>query len=303
VTDDARNAMIAELLRVACRSTMSTLLRSDGLRRLALEENAFHHGDDPLEVDREAQTTFERAAAAHYAYHQLGIAAIVGEEAIRDIADVVEGQRVLVVDPLDGSKPWALARMGFCVAALCLRRHSDGWQIEGAIIATPTDAFTLLGEQELRFGLLDQSPASDVSLASALPENQHLGPRSWAAVGYKPADRKLAQPIVDQLPAWSFISLGGNPWFPWVVAGGLTAAVTLKASSTWDAIGILMAVATDAVVGNHEGTVVSGAAFRQLFAQVLLTGNVTPIPKMIVAKNMDCFLEIVDAIGRAEVER
>lgn len=300
---DARNAMIAELLRATARATMITLLRSDGLRRLALEENAFHHGDDPLEVDSEAQTTFERAAAAHFAYHELGIVAIVGEEAIRDIKDVADGQRVIVVDPLDGSKPWALARMGFCVAAICLRRRGEGWEIEGAIIATPTDAFTLLGEQDVRWGLLHESPTFDVSLASALPENEHLGPRSWAAVAYKPVDRRLAQPIVDQLPEWSFISLGGNPWFPWVIAGGLTAAVTLKESSTWDAIGILMAVATDAVVGNHEGTVASGAAFRQLFAQVLLTGNVTPIPKMIVAKNMDCFVELVDAIARAEAQR
>lgn len=107
---------------------------------------------------------------------------------------------------------------------------------------------------------------------------------------------------MKHLPQWSLLTLGGNPMTVHVVASGLTAAITLKRSSTWDAVGILMATATDAVVGNLEGTVVSGATFRDLFAQVLVTGNVEAIPAMIVAKNLDRFKEVAAAVQAAGIE-
>jgi hypothetical protein len=64
-----------------------------------------------------------------------------------------------------------------------------------------------------------------------------------------------------------------------------------------------MAAATDAVVGDHEGNRFSGPDFRSLFAQVLLTGNVTPIPKLIVAKSGTAYEALVAAIRRSRTRR
>jgi fructose-1,6-bisphosphatase/inositol monophosphatase family enzyme len=292
--DDPRE-LIADLLRQAARATVRYASLSEGFEHLASAEDEFNHGDDALEADKQAHAVFEKTAAQHPAFNLLRIRAVVGEERIlRSFPDLKFGDRVIVLDPIDGTAPWVIARTGFCTAALCLVWESTGrWEIDGAVIATPTGCFTLIGTRELRYGPLGSEAARDGKVTSVLPENPAIA-RSIAAVCYKPKDRELAQPLLTFLPTWSHITLGGNPFFPWVVTGALTAAITIKWSSTWDAVGILMAAATDAVVGDHEGTVVSGDTFRGLFAQVLLTGNVTPIPPMIVAKNMEAF-EIVAA--------
>jgi len=41
-----------------------------------------------------------------------------------------------------------------------------------------------------------------------------------------------------------------------------------------------------------DGAVVSGLTFRDLFAAVLLEGNVTAIPPMIVAKSLERYQEV-----------
>jgi hypothetical protein len=135
-------------------------------------------------------------------------------------------------------------------------------------------------------------------VGSVVPEADVLE-RTIAAVAYKPRDRAAMLPIVEQLAEWASISLGGNPVAPYVITGRLTAVITLKPTSTWDSVGTLMVAATDAVVGDHDGRRLSGPDFRGLFAQVLLTGNVTPIPKLIAAKSVEAYEAVVEAVRRA----
>jgi hypothetical protein len=224
---------------------------------------------------------------------------IVGEENILNIpSGLAPGARVIVLDPLDGSGPWAMIRAGYCVAALSLIAGSDGvLSFETAIVAGPTHAFTLIEEGELSFGATFKGPAEDVALLSALPENEVIDP-SVALTGWKSEDRDVVNSIMQHLGNWSVITLGGNPLTPYVLVGSLTAAVTLRAQCTWDAIGILMCTATDAVVGLHDGTLVSGRTFRRLFSRVVLTGNVRIIPPVIVAKNHDRFASLSEVMQK-----
>lgn len=293
MSDQSPADLSARLLRSAAQRTLRVLESSRGWNRLQRQEGAFHHGDDPMDVDEEAQKAFYRTVKAHPYYRELRIVGVVGEEHIVRITPLAPGERVIVLDPLDGSKPWFLAHMGYCVAALVLLADDVGrLGVESALIATPTHAFTLVGGgQDLRVGRAFGVPEEDVPLLSVVPELK-AEPPSLACVAWKAGERRRALEMVRKMPQWSFVTLGGNPVTPWVVAGGLTASITIKPTSTWDAVGILMATATDAVVGDLDGAVVSGPTFRDLFAAVLLEGNVTAIPPMIVAKSLERYQEV-----------
>jgi hypothetical protein len=108
--------------------------------------------------------------------------------------------------------------------------------------------------------------------------------------------------FLREIPDGAFLTIGGNPVTPYVVAGDLTAAITWRAQHTWDAIAILMATKTDAVVGNLDGDVVSGTAFSDRFNQVVLTRNARLIPPMIVAKSRNRFDQLVGVVERARQE-
>ncbi len=287
----------ASVLRYAAQGVLRSLENSNGWRQLGLAEDQFHTGDDPIVADAEAHAQFERLAQTHPAYQELRIWGIVGEENIVRIPPRMEpGARIIVLDPLDGSRPWAMIREGFCVAALVLLTGPDGkLELESAIVAGPTYTFTLVGDDDLRFGNTFGGPRDDVALLSTLPENELIDP-SLALTGYKTRDRKAVLSIMERLSHWSVITLGGNPVTPFVVVGGLTAAVTLRPQCTWDAIGTLMCTATDAAVGSLDGRMVSGSTFRSLFNIVLLTGNVRAIPPMIVAKNQERLFEVAEAV-------
>jgi hypothetical protein len=285
--------LTATVLRFAAQGVLRFLETSDGWRQLSLAEGQFHTGDDPIVADADAHKHFENLVVTHPAYPDLRVWGIVGEENIITIpSGLTPGARVIVLDPLDGSGPWAMIRAGYCVAALSLIAGSGGiLSFECAIVAGPTHAFTLIGEDELHFGPTFARPADDVALLSAIPENELIDP-SVALAGYKSDDRDIVVSIMQHLGNWSIITLGGNPVTPYVLVGGLTAAVTLRPQCTWDAVGILMCTATDAVVGLLDGTLISGRTFRKLFSKVVLTGNVRIIPAVIVAKNHDRFINV-----------
>src|SRR4051794_19429917 len=114
---------VARLLRSAAVEALHFLTHGDASTELAAAETEFHHGDDPIKADQDAQSHFEQGARDHARYGELRIVGIVGEERIKQIEDARRGDRVIVVDPLDGSRPWSLARIGFCVAALALIAH------------------------------------------------------------------------------------------------------------------------------------------------------------------------------------
>jgi hypothetical protein len=289
----------ASVLRYAAQGALRFLENSAGWRQLSLAEDQFHTGDDPIVADAESHAQFTRFATGHPAFQELRIWGIVGEENIQAVPPRLQpGARVIVLDPLDGSWPWAMIRAGYCVAALTLIAGSDGvLKLESAIVATPTHTFTLVGDDDLRFGPTFGGPANDMTLLSTLPENELIDP-SMAFGGYKTKDRETVTRIMTRLDKWSVITLGGNPVSPYVVTGGLTAAITLRPQCTWDAIGILMCTATDAVVGLTNGDMVSGSTFRDLFGKVLLTGNVRIIPPMIVAKSRDRFSALCDAVSK-----
>lgn len=287
---------VAGLLRVCARAVITDLTQNQPWQQVVLETVEFHLGDDPIAADAQAQKVFEDAVSSSTYATLLRIIAVVGEEHIDSIPTPAIGDRVIVLDPLDGSKPWATARIGYCVAALCLRWAGSGrWEIDGAILATPTDVFTLWGDRDLRYGFLDHDADADVSLQSATPEN-HLFAPSIASVAYKPEDFARTLPIFLELPGWSKITLGGNPLTPYVVTAALTAVITTRKSTTWDTVGVLMASATDVTVGTLDGRVLGGD-FRQLFAQVALTGGeASPIPELIVAKTLARYSEVVNAV-------
>lgn len=306
---------IAALLRQSAQETLRVLTTSTGWGLLQRDENEFHPGDDPIEADEEAQRAFASVWERAPASSKLRVRAVRGEENLEDLPnDLIPGDRIVVVDPLDGSKPWALFRQGYCVAAEVLRLidrvgNDHRYELSGAIVATPVDAFTLLGDDELRVGRTFDTSDSDILVTSVLPESDVM-PTVFSAVAYK-RDRyhdgeqdawAKVMRLTEALPSWGAVTLGGNPMFPYVVVGGLTAALTFKASTTWDTLGILMATATDAVVGRLDGQLVSGPAFRQLFAQVLLSSeNVYPIPAMIVAKSEARYREIVEGASQAGI--
>lgn len=289
---------VARLLRAASVAALHYLINGDASAELARREEAeFHLGDDPIEADLEAQRHFEEAARDQPAYAELGVVGIIGEEKLEEAPPHKVGERLIVVDPLDGSRPWSIARTGFCVAALALRAlDGERWAVEGAIIAMPTEAFTLLGTDHLLHGPLSGDPQTDLVVTSVVPETE-VHHRTIAAVAMKPDDRAILEPIVMRLPDWGVLTLGGNPIVPYVVTGRLTAAITLKPSSTWDSVGVLMASATDAMIGDHEGNRLSGPDFLELFAQVLVThDDCQPIPPLIVAKSDDAYRAIIAAL-------
>lgn len=293
---------IARILRAAAQATHLDLTQNQPWLQEKTETVEFHIGDDPIDADADAQHVFADAVFTHPECDDVRIKAVIGEEEEHPQSAIDIGDRVIVVDPLDGSKPWAIARIGFAVAGICLRKiGATEWAIDGAIIATSTDVFTLYGERDLRCGSLWREASTDVSWQSATPENL-LFPPTLATVGYKPEDRKRSTPIFEQLADWSIVTLGGNPLTPYVVTGALTATMTTRRSTTWDTLGVLMASATDAVVGTIDG-VVLGGDFRQLFAQVTISGaNASPIPELIVAKTLARYLELVDAVKRANFD-
>ena len=296
---EIEQSALAQVLREAARATILDLTQNQPWQQTAVEKVEFHLGDDPIEADAQAQQIFSSAVFSHSDAKRLRIVDVVGEEETALLHVPRSGDRVIVLDPLDGSKPWAMARTGYCVAAICLRLNSENvWQIDGAILATPTDVFSLRGDRDLRYGYLAQDPLSDVSIQSTTPENPLFQP-SLATVAYKPNDRSRSLPIFNELPDWSIITLGGNPFAPYVITGALTATMTTRKSTTWDTLGVLMASATDAVVGTIGGKVLGGD-FRHLFAQVALSGSeASPIPELIVTKSMDRYSELVEAVRRS----
>src|SRR4051794_39539672 len=105
----------ARLVRSAAQRTLQALEASQGWDQLRLAEGEFHHGDDPLEVDKQAQRAFYDAAKSHPYFSDLRIVAVDGEEHIVRVPPLAPGERLIVLDPLDGSKPWFMIRTGYCV--------------------------------------------------------------------------------------------------------------------------------------------------------------------------------------------
>lgn len=289
----------ASVLRFAAQRVLRYLETSQAWQQLGLAEGQFHTGDDPIRADAEAHQEFEAAARSHPAWSDLRVWSVVGEENILPPPETFsEGTRVIVLDSLDGSSMWAMLRQGYCVAAMSLLADSTGsLQLECGVIATPVHSFTLAGD-ELRFGPSFDGPGNDALMLSTVPEID-VRPRSLAINGYKARDRPLILEIMRRLPDWDVVTNAGNPANPYVVMGSLTATVNTRYQCTWDALGILACTATDAVVGNLEGTIVSGPNFRHLYNRLLLEGNVKCIPPMIVAKNLDRFLEVSAAVSEA----
>lgn len=268
-----------------------------------LAEGETHPGDDPIEADLEAHRVFTEAVSSHPRFREMGIREVVGEERLVNSLRVLrQGERLVVLDPLDGSSQWAMIRSGHCVAALVLVGDGQGNpSFESALIATPVHTFTLSTLTGLlQFGST-YSNDERISLLSCLPEAVIEQP-SIAFTGYKTKDRRSVLTLAKFLSSWSIVTLGGNPVTPYVVAGGLTAALTLRPQYTWDAIGILMATKTDAVVGDLDGTMVYGNSFEELFNRVALTGNARVIPPMVVTKSRERYEQIVEAVSKARDE-
>lgn len=287
------------MLRFAAQRVLRYLETSQAWQQLALAEDQFHTGDDPIRADAEAHQEFEVAARAHPAWNDLGVWSVVGEENILPApAAFSEGTRVIVLDSLDGSSMWAMMRQGYCVAAMSLLANARGnLELECGVIATPVHSFTLAGD-ELKFGPTFDGPRSDSLLLSTVPETD-VRPKSLAINGYKARDRRLMIEIMRRLPDWDIVTNAGNPANPYVVMGSLTATVNTRYQCTWDALGVLACTTTDAVVGDLEGTIVSGPNFRHLYNRLLLEGNVKCIPPMIVAKNTERFAEVAAAVSDA----
>lgn len=284
-----------DALKQACRHVIRFLGTSQGMLRIALSEGQFHTGDDPIVADLDTQVEFVNSLEQHPAYPLLRIWGVVGEENIVAPLDEYEpGTRVIVVDPLDGSTTWAMARQAYCVAAMSMMANSAGkLELECATIATPVHLFTYVHPGELRFGpTISSDPLKggpyDYLLQTAVPETA-VRHRSLALNGYKSRDRRMVLELMRQLRDWDIVTMAGNPFTPYVIIGNLTAALNTRAQCTWDALGILMCTSTDVVVGDATGTLVSGSAFQLMFNKVAVNGNVKLIPPMIVAKNMEAY--------------
>ncbi|MFT3876742.1 MAG: inositol monophosphatase family protein [Propioniciclava sp.] len=296
-----------EALKESSKHVIRFLETSTGMLRIAQHEGQFHTGDDPIIADKDTHLQFEERLRKSQFWPDLNIWGVVGEERIvQQPKYFTPGARVIVVDPLDGSTAWAMARQAYCVAALSLLAGRDRrLALECAVISTPVHTFTYSAESaEFCYGPTSASKGDaeaeiyDYLIQSTVPETD-VRPRSLAFNGYKKQDRKFALELMRELSDWDILTMGGNPFTPYVALGNLTAVMNTRAQCTWDALGTLMCTATDAVVGTIDGTVVDGGAFNTLFNKVALEGNVKLIPPMIVAKNMDAFNIVSDAAGKA----
>ncbi|GAA4885571.1 hypothetical protein [Serinicoccus chungangensis] len=298
-----KSSLVADVLRYAAQETLRHLETSDAWEAFTLEEGQIHTGDDPIQADENAQLAFEKATESHLAFDQLNIHAFSGEERLKPISgDYKRGSRIIFVDPLDGSSLWSIFRQGYCVGAMSLVADGNGrWDFECGLVATPVHTFTLLDEQ-LMFGATFSPSRLDTYLASAEPENQYRGP-SLAMSGYKARDRDWVIALMGALPDWDIITLSGNTATPYVAAGSLTAALSHRPQTTWDALGVLAVATTDAVVGDIEGTVVHGPSFRNRFSKLPdLDKNTRTVPPTIVAKTEERFVEVANAVEVADAQ-
>lgn len=286
-------------LRVAARATLRYLESSSGWEKLAQVEGVFHSGDAPIRADQEAHRVFDRTVRTSSENLGDSIYAVVGEELIQPLPHSYEpGVRLIVVDPLDGSTQWSLIHSVFCVAAYCLVADQNGeLKMESAVVANPQHCFTWLANKTgFEVGLTRQDGESDWNTLDVIPEGTMSAP-SIAFTGFKPKDRKALLDIAETLADWHILTLGGNPVTPYVVTGGLTAAVTLRPQAAWDALGILMASRSNAVVGALDGTILDPPTFESLFTRVVLEGNVRRIPALVVAKSEARYHEIVESLS------
>lgn len=288
-----------ELLLEAAETTVRHLQASDGMERITIAEGQFHSGDDPIRVDEEAHSVFDNALLrAEERYGRRTIYAIAGEEKLATIPDDLNpGVRVVIVDPLDGSAQWSMFRSAFCVAAYSLIADGDGkLRLECAVLTDTSRYYVWSKFRGVRMGLRGDSPDRRIRLDAIVDENGYDTP-SIAFTGFKPKDRSALLRVATSFDEWNIITIGGNPVTPYVLTGSLTAAVTLRPQATWDAVAILMATQTDAVVGALDGTIANPYSFQDIFQEVALTGNVRRVPAMIVAKNHRRFEEVVERLG------
>lgn len=285
-------------MRLAAMKTLQHLETSRGWARVVLQEGELHPGDTPVEADYDAHHKFASVMNNHVASAQLAVEHIVGEEKIlKSPPTVAPGSRIIVLDPLDGSTQWMMIRTGHCVSALMLLADDTGsLSVESAVVVNPVHAFTLVNNS-LMMGPTNGSSDGDIVLTSCLPDT--LEEPSLAITGFKSKDRGSFSTLIGELPGWSCLSIGGNPVTPYVIAGSLSACVTWRPQYTWDAVGILMATYTDAVVGNLDGDRVTGPAFAKVFNDVVMTQDARVIPPMIVAKDLERFEAVVLAMERA----
>lgn len=288
----------ARLLRGAALAALRHLSTSRGWDRVALREGEFHSGDDPITADREAQQVFEHFVLAHQHEVDNSVYAVVGEESIRALPESLKpGARLIVVDPLDGSTQWAIFSHAFCVAAYCVRADSRGrLELESAVVATPQHSFTWRANSEgFEFRAVHVPDAPPIITQSTVEENPYVTP-SLAFTGFKPKDRHATIELLDTFSDWHVLPIGGNPVTPYVVTSGLTAAITLRPQAAWDALGILLASTTDAVIGALDGTRLNPDTFRGLFERVVLSGDVRRVPALVVAKTPARFDEVIERI-------
>lgn len=294
----------ALVLRNASREVVKHLELSNGWRRLLGAEGQTHPGDDPIEVDAEAHRVFEQGLADHLGYYSLSLSEVIGEENLKEARELerlrrtmAEGERLVILDPLDGSSQWALMRAGYCVAAMLLVKHSGAFELESACVSTPVHTFTWIGGR-LRFGRTFGRPSEDVILTSCQPDRDLHEP-SVALTGYKTKDRKSVLALMQGLPRWDILTLGGNPATPYVVAGNLSAAMTVRPQYVWDAVGVLMCSATDAIVGTLDGDVLDAPTCLALFNRVSMSQDAPSIPPLIVAKTDQLYEELRAAVVAA----
>lgn len=302
------SAASSRLLLDAAHATLTYLASSQNWERVALAEGAFHTGDDPIHADLEAHSVFERHLRGRDTSVADSIYAVVGEESIQHIPldQLMPGARVVVVDPLDGSTQWAIFSHAYCVAAYCLVVGDEGrLRLESAIVANPQHSFTWRADREgFEFRTTRSDDSNVVVTQSAVAENPLLPP-TLSFTGFKTKDRPAALSIAGILDDWQMMLIGGNPVTPYVISGGLTVALTLRPQASWDAVGILLASKTDAVIGALDGTLLDHETFRTLFEKVVLEGNVRRIPALVVAKSRARYDEVVERLAplvNAELE-
>lgn len=170
-------------------------------------------------------------------------------------------------------------------------------ELESAIVANPQHSFTWRADKsgfELRTTRTSDGPVAVTQ--SVVSESPLLSP-TLAFTGFKTKDRPATLDIAKTLDDWQIMLIGGNPVTPYVVSSGLTAALSLRPQASWDAVGILLASKTDAVIGALDGTLLHHESFRTMFEQVVLEGNVHLIPALVVAKSRARYDELIERLA------
>lgn len=256
-----------------------------------------HIGDPAARLDALTHREIERVVRLYFPD-----AWVWGEEAMSTAA-VRVGEVLVLADSMDGTEPGLCLTHGFAAVVMAYERlREDRWRLLAASIATSNHLVaTLIEGRVLVLGQFGRDLSDDMPVASIYPTQAAPGRAlRVAVVGAKPEARKEMWRVDEALPDDAVLfGLGGNPVLPGLILGALDAVICLHPQTPWDAALAPFASTADASVSLLSGDLVSHENLLNLFSELRLADNLRSIPPLVIARDEQTVLRVVDALQRA----